>query len=259
MVTKKFVVALFGLMLICSFGFAQGTRIWLRTFTGPLGHQGLGYNPNDNRVYYCHYYLKVINIISSDSNITSYGSFATPNNDSGYTDIKYCAYDNTLWLLSNRLKRVYKVTTTGTVRRYFNISAVDYPAGLAWDEATRTIYISDRRTSLGVFPQYIFVFDTLGNQIRRMDHPIRGYYGARGLAFRPRSGNMGPWLLNAYTFWNSGGTAVDSAGIFALDPATCRVLNYFRIHPLPETSNIRGVEFDPRNNTYWVTYTQYGT
>jgi DNA-binding beta-propeller fold protein YncE len=256
---ERMLFLLVALLIIGSIGFAQSTRIWMRTMPGTLGQQGVGYNPTNARIYYTHFYQKVINIISADSNVTSYGTIPTPNNESACVDIKYCSYDNSFWVLNNWRKTVYKITSTGTIRRSFTVPAVDYGAGLAWDEATRTSYISDRRTAIGSFPQYIHVYDTLGNVIRRMDHPYRVNYGNRGITFRPRSGNLGPWILNSYTFWNSGATAIDSAKVLALDPANARVLNAVKVHLVPETCNIRGVEFDPRGNTFWVMYIQYGT
>jgi Flp pilus assembly protein TadD len=47
--------------------------------------------------------------------------------------------------------------------------------------------------------------------------------------------------------------------VLALNPANAQILNAVKVHLVPETCNIRGVEFDPRGNTFWVMYTQYGT
>ncbi len=254
---KKSIFVIVAILMICSIGFGQGQRIWLATVY-PQGFYGLSYNPNNNRVYYLNVRANVISIVSSDSLFTSLGTIPTPNNDTMFTDIKYCAYDNTFWLLNMQLKRVYKINTSGTVLRSFPLSALDYAVGLAWDNDTRTIYIADRRTAGNATPKYIYVFDTLGTQIRRMNHPVSTpWFGPRCLTFAPRSGTRPAMLLNAYTFFNSS-QALDSAGVFALNPQNCQVLNYFRVQPV-DTCNIRGIEYDPRNNTYWVSLYQYGT
>jgi hypothetical protein len=153
---------------------------------------------------------------------------------------------------------VYKINPSGSVLRSFIGPANDYPAGLAWDEATRTLYISDRRSSGGALG-YIYVCDTLGNLFRRMDHPGTAWYGPRGLAYLPANGGNGPYLLNAYTFFNSS-SQLDSAGVFALDPQTGDIVDFFRYcWTTNDSSNIRGVEVDTRNGDYWINLFQYGT
>jgi len=232
-----------------------GERLWLTT-NAVQSNYGIAYNPNNNRIYFCKAYTRYIYIVSSDSLLTSYGTIPTPNNDSACVDLKYCAYDNTFWVLNQMYKRIYKVTTAGAVLRTINIPAVDYATGLAWDNANRQLYVADRRTTGGA-QAYIYVFDTLGGQVRRMNHAGTAWYGPRGLAYVPANGPNPATLLNAYTFFNSSST-LDSGGVFALNPATAAVMNFFRCVP-NDSMNIRGVEFDPRNGNYWVNLFQYGT
>lgn len=247
-----------GLIVLSSVVSAQGTRLWTKVAPGPAssGLYGVAYNPSNQRLYYLDYHATVIHISSSDDNLTYYGTIPAPTSDSNCTDIKYCTYDNTFWVLNNRLKMVFKINSSGTVLRSFSSPATDYPVGLGWDEATRTMYISDRRTAGGTFPAYIYVCDTSGNTIRRMDHPISAWFGPRCLVYKPRVGNVGPFLLNVYTFFNSS-LLLDSAGVFALDPQTGRVLNYFRFLP-NDTCNLRGIDIDPRDGNYFVGIFQYG-
>ncbi len=254
---NKLLLVLVGCMLLATIGFSQGQRIWLKT-TPPIGTYGMAYNTANGRLYYLNFYSKRINIVSADSLLTSFGTIPAPNNDSACSDIKYCAYDNTFWVINNWRKTIYKISTSGSVLRSFSSPATDYPCGLAWDEATRTLFISDRRTQAGV-TQYIYVIDTLGRTLRRMNHPVTVQYGTRCLAFQPQTDRFLSCLVNVYTYF--GGGTLDSAGVFALDPQTARVLNYFRVQTPSsvDSCNIRGAEFDPRNRMYWLSYFQYGT
>ena len=258
MVKKIIFSSLVLLVITTSITFAAGERYWLRELY-PQGIYGITYNPNTNRIYYVNYTTQVIYIASSDSFVTSYGTIPTPNNDSGCVDLKYCAYDNTFWVLNKRHKAVYKINTSGTVLRSFSVSYMDYPCGLAWDNINRQIYISDRRTSGGQ-TQYIYCLDTMGTVIRQMNHPYQGaWYGTRCLDYVPAQGGNPAHLLNVYTFFNSSST-LDSAGVFALNPQNCQKINFFRYcHPSNDSSNIRGVVVDPRDGSYWITLYQYGT
>lgn len=254
---KKMLFAALTVFILCSLCFAVGERQWLHQ--DPVqGNYGMAYNPVNDRIYYVKFYTRYIYMVSSDSSCTNYGTLPTPNNDSACVDIKYCSYDNTFWVLSKLTRRVYKINTSGTVLRYFNSPANDYPAGLAWDEANREIYLTDRRSAGGA-QGYIYVCDTLGSVIRQMNHPGTAWYGPRGLAWHPQVSGNGPYLLNVYTFFNSS-SSLDSAGVFKLDPQTGAVIDFVRYcHPSNDSSNIRGVEFDPRNGDYWINLFQYGT
>jgi len=247
-------------ILVCvlaSLCYGIGERLWLRTMY-PSSNYGITYNPTNNRVYYTKFYQRYIYIVSADSFCTSYGTIPTPNNESACVDIKYCSYDNTFWVLSNLTKRVYKISPTGTVLRWFNSPANDYPSGLAWDAQNRQLYIADRRTAGGA-QAYIYCCDTMGNVIRQMNHPINAWYGPRGLVYVPPDAGHPAYLLNVYTFFNSS-SLLDSAGVFALNPQNCQVMGFFRYnHPTNDSSNIRGIEYDPRDRTYWVSLFLYGT
>lgn len=258
MIHKKILLIVIGVITAWSFCYGIGERLWLHE-DPPRGNYGMAYNPTNDRIYYCKYYDTHINIVSADSNCTSYGSIPTPNNDSNCVDIKYCGYDNTFWVLSKSTKRVYKITPTGSVLRWFSSPANDYPAGLAWDEENRELYLADRRSAGGV-QGYIYCVDTLGNVIRQMNHPITSaWYGPRGLTWHPEVDGEGPFLLNVFTFFNSS-SLLDSTGVFKLNPQDCAVLDFFRYcHPSNDSSNIRGVEFDPNTGDLWIDLLQYGT
>jgi|GEM_PF-2211642 len=124
---NRFLVSSLWLLLIAAtLCFAIGERYWLRE-SYPQGTYGITYNPNIDRVYYVNYTTQQIYIASSDSFLTSYGTIPAPNSDSGCTDIKYCSYDNTFWVLNKRHKTVYKINTSGTVLRSFSMASMDYP------------------------------------------------------------------------------------------------------------------------------------
>jgi hypothetical protein len=252
---RKIIGFLIAFSVLTGIAFGAGERLWLTTCP-TQGCYGMTYNPADGRMYYINATLRYIRIVSSDSLLAQYGTIPTPNSDSMCTDIKYCAYDNTFWVINNMYKRISKInSSTGAVLRQFNSPAVDYPVGLAWDEANRQLYISDRRSSMGM-PQLVYCCDTLGNVIRTMTAPA-AIYGIRCVAYRQQYGSVPAHLLAAYTFFNSS-AGLDSAGVFELDPADCSVINFFRYFPA-DTCNIRGIEVDPRNGNYWVGLYQYGT
>ncbi len=216
---------------------------------------GVGYNPNNDRLYVCNAYERPTGILiySSDSNVTYYGYIAAP--DTYATDIKYCAYDNTFWVAADFAqappngKRVFKLNTSGTVLRQFNNPANDYPVGLAWLNMQRLLYLSDRRTAQNTFPQYIYRSDTLGNGTQ-LPLSLQGNVGARCLAIEP----YGPdtTLLLTYTWFNTAGTALDSVGLYELRRSDLAVLN----RVILPGWNVRGVEYDPRDGNYWLTIPQ---
>jgi DNA-binding beta-propeller fold protein YncE len=256
MVLRKIIYAAIAAIVLASpMLWGVGERLWLRE-DAVQSNYGITYNAANDRIYYVKVYTRSIYIISSDSFCTSYGSIPTPNNDSACVDLKYCGYDNTFWVLNQPNKRIYKINASGAVLRTINIPALDYPTGLAWDGGNRQLYVTDRRSTGGA-QAYIYVFDTLGNQIRQMNHPGTAWFGPRCLAYLPAGSGHPATLLNVYTFFNSSST-LDSAGVFALDPQTCAVMNFFRCGPV-DSMNIRGIDVDPRDGSYWVNDFQYGT
>ena len=235
-----------------------GQIIWgPRTIPNPPGGYsiyGMAYNSHNDRLYVAHFNLRRIDIMSSDSLLTNLGSIPTPNAESGCTDIKYCAYDNTFWVHTNVTKRIYKIDTAGNVLRYISSPAVDYPCGLGWDEVTRTLYLTDRR-SVNVNPNYLYTIDTLGNTVHaRIDYPFVSYAGARCLAIdRMDSNPFLPTLINLYTWFNTGG-GLDSIGVYELKHDTFEVLSHFMI--ANAAWNCRGVEIDPRDGNLWISIMQ---
>jgi DNA-binding beta-propeller fold protein YncE len=236
---------------------ADGDRIWL-TETNPQGNCGLTYNPVSNQIYYLNINNSgVIQVVSSDSLLMPIRTIPTPDN--GCVDLKFCNYDNTFWVLSSTTKRVYKIDNAGIIKRYFDSPANESPAGLAWDDLGRQLYISDCRTPW-VYPQYIYVTDTLGNLVRRMDHPRSTYVGTKCLAYRPQAAGEGPYLLNVVTYEDTITYLQDSVIVYALDTATAAVLASFSYcYPIMDSSNCRGIEYDPRTNDYWIGLYMYGT
>jgi subtilisin family serine protease len=235
-----------------------GTIIWgPKTIPNPPGFYsiyGMAYDGHNNHLYVCHFNVRRIDIMSSDSLLTNLGNIPTPNAESGCTDIKYCAYDNTFWVHTNVTKRIYKIDTAGNVLRYFSSPAVDYPCGLGWDEVTRTLYLTDRR-SINVNPDYLYTIDTLGNTVHaRIDYPFVSYAGARTLAIdRTNSNPLAPTLINLYTWFDTGG-GLDSIGVYELKHDTFQVLNHFMISNI--AWNCRGIEIDPRDGNLWISIMQ---
>lgn len=239
---------IFFLLLCLSFSLlsAQGTLIW-----GPVqapaqdsqGLYGICYNTSNDRIYYINLYSSNICYATSNSSVTYLGSIPTPNNNTRFVDIAYCNYDNTFWLLSNSTGYIYKIDINGSILTSFSGPATVYPIGITWDDATRTIYIADRLTAP---PQIIYAIDTLGNVLNTMNHPGQGNLGSRCLAFQP---GTNPYLLNAYTYF---GSTLDSSKVFALNPQNGAALAGF-IFQYSDHNNIRGIEFDPRDTSLWIT------
>ena len=238
-----------------------GTLIWgPRQIPSPpavYGLYGMAYNPHNNRLYATHFRSNRIYVVSSDSLVSSFGTIAAPSNETACTDIKYCAYDNTFWVASNMTKRVYKIDTAGTVKRYFTSPANDYPVGLGWDEATRTLYLTDRR-AVNTNPDWLFACDTLGNQVQtRIDYPFVSYAGARCLGVDLTNTNPNaPTLVNLYTWFNTSG-GLDSICIYELKHDAWQVFNHFQLPgAVPPEFNSRGCEYDPRDGNIWISVMQ---
>lgn len=239
----------FGLMV----GISGVQIIWgPKQVTVPAGDShflyGMGYNPNNNRLYVANAYARRIPYYTSDTLPTLQGNIPAP--DTMTTDLKYCIYDNTFWVAANpAVRRVYKISNTGTILRQFNNPANDYPTGLAWLEPQRLLYLADRRTATNSPTEYIYRSDTLGNGTQ-ITIPWTGNAGARGLATEP----YGPdtTLLMIFTFFNAGATNLDSVGIMELRRTDLAVQNSAA---LPGW-NARGCEYDPRDGNYWISLCQ---
>lgn len=235
-----------------------GKALWgPKTGTGmPLepGIQGLAYNTTDNALYCCHYLSPYIHKYSSDSSLTLLGTIPAP--EDSCTDLSYCSRSNTFWVLANASRKVYKITPTGTVLRSFLVPISTHPVGIAEEEQSHTLYLTDRRLS-GQKPQYIYMLDTLGNVLGVLDHPLPGNLGARCLALDAGNPVFPPSLINIYTWYNSTGTALDSCGMYELEQGSGVFLRGFKF---PNTAwDMRGIEYDPRDGSYWVTVMQGGT
>jgi hypothetical protein len=218
------------------------------------GLYGVAYNPTDTLIYCAYYMSATIYKYTSDSALTSRGTVTAP--EDSCTDIDYCSYDNTFWLVANSSKKVYKITPGGTVVRYFNVPQPDYPCGIVEDEDAHVVYVSDRR--LASQPQQrLFVYDTAGTILDTIIHPQSGYYGSRCLALDYRGETNPPELLNMFTWFDASGTTLDSCGMLSLDRVGNTILHRYRF----TTSgwNMRGIECDPRDGSYWVTIMQGGS
>jgi hypothetical protein len=235
---------------VCPFshviGTAPGTIIWgptaLPSFPSTGFLYGLAYDPVGQQLFVCNAYSRRIYRYSPDSDVTYYGVVAAP--DTSISDIAYSAYDDKLWVCGyQNYKRVWKISKTGTVHHYFTNPANDYGCGLTFDQ--QNLWMADRRSAIGG-TQYIYVSDTLGNATM-YNCPVQGYYSARCLAYDQN----GHSYLHVNTFFNSGGTALDSAGVdeYQQTPPV-HTGNRFLT---PIGWNIRGIEYDPRDGNYWIT------
>lgn len=228
---------------------AQGQLVW-----GPVtppaqdshGLYGMCYNSSNDRIYYLNLYNNLIYIASSDQSLTYYGSLPTPYNLNGFADITYCSQDNTFWLVNRGTFKAYHIDTLGNVLGSFDCPATTYPSGITWMENTGTLFFVDR---MNASPHYIYETDTLGNLLNTMTHPGQGYLGPRCLA--SVQAGYSSQLLNVFTHFNSAST-LDSSTVMMLNPQTGAWVNGFRF-TCSTQDNIRGIEFDPRDNSLWIT------
>ncbi len=211
------------------------------------GLYGMAYNTNDNLLYAMYFMQPTIYKYSSDSLLTPQGTVTLP--EDSCTDLDYCAYDNTFWVVANSSKRVYKITPTGSVVRQFNVPQADYPCGIVEHDDEHLIYLTDRRLS-GQTQQRVFVYDTTGAILDTIIHPVSGYYGSRCLALDDRCPVNTPSVLNIFTWFNTGGTAIDSIGMLEIDRVSFTLRNRFKFSN--SSWNVRGIEYDPRDGSYWI-------
>ncbi|MGQ9535426.1 MAG: S8 family serine peptidase [bacterium] len=231
-------------------GIAPGTIIWgpksLQNF--PTNHYiyGVCYDRLGDRIHVLDFYSDSIRCYSSDSLVTYYGAIRGP--EDSLTDISYSPIDDALYVCGLSPKIVWKIDkTTGQIMRQFNNPAFDYPVGLAY-HSPDTIWFADRRTLLGA-TQLIYIGDTLGNAIQYVS-PVQGYYNSRCIAYD----SLGNSYVQAQTWYNSPGTALDSAGVVEIKgiPPTLTGRRFL----LNPGWNIRGIECDPRDGNYWITILQ---
>ncbi|HEX7319475.1 MAG TPA: S8 family serine peptidase [bacterium] len=229
-------------------GTAPGQIIWGPKLT-PVSNTerfiyGAAYDRVGDRLYVCDGYGRQIFVFSSDSFVTSYGTITQP--DTCCSDITYSRYDDRLYVTGWYLKQVYKINkTTGAVLRQFTSPCPDYPVGLALCP-TNTMWYIDRRVALGALG-YFFIGDTLGN-VNSYDAPIFANYNNRCIAYD----SLGNTFVQVQTWFNSGGTALDSVGVveYANTEPPTLTGRRFLLNP---GWNPRGIEFDPRDGNYWIT------
>ncbi len=232
-------------------GIAPGTIIWgpkpVPTMPSTGFLYGLAYDRIGDQIFCCDGYGRTIYRYSSDSFVTSMGTIPAP--DSGCDDIVYHRATDQLYVTSFVQKQVWKLNkTSGVVIRQFANPANDYPVGLAF-RPPNNMWFADRRVTLGN-PGYIYVGDTTG-AATQYPSPVVAYYNTRCLAYD----SLGNTLLHTQTWFNSGGTALDSVGLVEITTTTPPSLTGKRII-LNTSWNLRGIEFDPRDGNYWITIPQ---
>ena len=228
-------------------GYAPGMIIWgpksLPNFPTTQSIYGVAYDRIGDRIYVLDFYSNQIRYYSSDSFVNYYGAITGP--EDSVTDITYSRYDDRLYVCNYPQKLVWKINkSTGAILRQFNNPANDYPVGIAFC-APNKMWYADRRTLPGG-AQLIYIGDTLGSAIQ-YNSPVQGYYNTRCLAYD----SLGNSFVNVQTWFNSGGTILDSVGVVEMSgqpPITTG--NRFL---LSRWWDIRGIEFDPRDGNYWIT------
>jgi len=245
------------MQIVLVVGMQPGQIIWgpkpVPDMPSAPGLYGVTYNTSDNLIYCVNYNQATIYKYSSDSMLTSQGTIPAPQDSC--TDIDYVGYDNGLWVSCNPQKIMYKIGTNGAVRHQFTMSLA-YPIGATEHEAAHTVYLSDRRLSSSS-RQMIYLTDTLGFSQGSFTHPLVGPYGTRCLALDDRSPTNPPSLLNAWAWYNASGGLIDSCGMYELDRVGDTVLNGY-VFPI-KTWDVRGIEYDPRDGSYWLTIMKGGS
>jgi subtilisin family serine protease len=216
------------------------------------GIYGVTYNTADNLIYCVYFGNSSIYKYSSDSMLTQQGTITAPQDSCA--DIDYTANASGFWLVCNPQKIMYRISTSGSVIHQFSLTEA-YPIGVTEYESTHTLYLSDRRLSPSS-PQMIYLADTLGYPGGSFTHPLTGPYGTRCLALDGRASINSPSLLNVWAWYNASGGLVDSCGMYEIDRVGHTVLNGY-VFPT-KTWDVRGIEYDPRDGSYWLTIWQGG-
>ena len=218
---------------------------------------GLAYNTVDNRLYVTCNGTSLIHIYTSDSLAELVDSIWAPDSNVNCYVLAFCPGDTTFWVLSYYISgaRVSRMRPDGTVLRHFNSPAATWPAGIAWDKDDHRLYQVESQYDP---PSLIHVTDTLGNVLDAIPIPLGGNAGAYCLTREVTRGNpLGSALVNAYEFFIAGRPGPDSAGIYMLRPDNGALIARFLVQP-PDSGyfgyHISGVEYDPRDASYWVTF-----
>ncbi len=213
------------------------------------GLYGVTYNTNDGLIYCVNFRESTIYKYSSDSMLTEHGTITAPQDSC--TDIDYIAHADALWLVGSPQKTLYKLNPSGAVLGQYSVSYASYPYGVTDHEAGRTVLISDRQTTPSA-TQLIYAADTLGHRQYPITHPLQGPYGTRGLALDGRCPTNPPSLVNIWAWYNAAGGHRDSSGMYEMDRLGISVINRY-VFPNREW-DVRGIECDPRDGSYWVTF-----
>jgi len=218
---------------------------------------GVAYNPSDNRLYVTCRGTGYIHIYSSDSLVELLDSIWAPDSNWSCYDLAFNPGDTTFWVLSYYLSaaRVSKLRPDGTVLRRFGSPASTWPAGIAWDGDAHRLYQVENQYDP---PSLIHVTDTLGGVLDTIPIPLGYNSGAYCLTREVTRGNpFGSALVNAYEFYVGGRTGPDSAGVYMLRQDNGTIIARFLVQ-LPDSGiwgfHISGVEYDPRDASYWVTF-----
>lgn len=212
------------------------------------GLYGVTYNTGDDLIYCTNFNQSTIYKYSSDSLLTQHGTITGPADSC--TDIDYTANNGAFWLVCNPEKIMYRISPIGTVIHQFSLSFEGYPIGVTEYEATHQLLESDRRSSPNA-RQLIYLTDTVGTLQGSITHPLVGPYGTRSLALDGRTSTNPPSILNIWAWNDSSGNRADSFGMYELDRVGHTLLNGY-VFP-NKTWNLRGIECDPRDGSYWIT------
>lgn len=171
-------------------------------------------------------------------------SFTIPGGDSLYTDIAIDRASQTIYvhkLTSSSTPaggQILVMTPSGELLRTMTSPCTRYPIGLAWingqllasDRDTRKLFWTDPQT---------------GSKISEDDNPFQKFYGPRGLSsdeegncYQASTDFSGNSLQGAY---NVQFTSIDMSEVRRMDLRTNTA-----------TINARGIEFDPRDKTFWI-------